>query len=187
MNVKSQIGNDMTSWIYYPRNRKCPEHLVDIVDVFKSCENEISSTSDNSKGRVSNEVLGYVSPGLRDLGYQVEVEGPGGKKKKIKRPVLFGKDGSISVYYEVDAYNDETKTLIEVEAGRATDNNQWLKDLMEAFLIYDARYLVIAVKLKYTKTNKIKEDFKEVCDFMEAIYSSDRIKVPLEGILIIGY
>ncbi len=100
---------------------------------------------------------------------------------------MFGKDGSISVYYEVDAYNDETKTLIEVEAGRATDNNQWLKDLMEAFLIYDARHLVIAVKLKYTKTNKIKEDFKEVCDFMEAIYSSDRIKVPLEGILIIGY
>ena len=58
---------------------------------------------------------------------------------------------------------------------------------MEAFLIYDAKYLIIAVKNIYTKSNKEKKDFESVCEFMDAIYSSDRIEIPLKGILIIGY
>lgn len=177
----------MIKWMYYPHNRKCPEHLYRVVEVFESCENDISSISDATKHVVSNDVLGFVSSGLRKLGYVVEIDVPGGKKKKIKRPVLFGENGSVTVQYEVDAYDDVTKTIIEVEAGRATDNNQWLKDLMEAFLIYDAVYLVIAVKLRYTKSNRIKNDFDEVCNFMDAIYSSDRVEVPLDGIMIIGY
>lgn len=173
--------------MYYPHNQKCPEHLLSTIRVFNESETKISSTCEETKHTVSNEVLRIVSPGLSNLGYIVEIEGETGKRKKIKRPVLFGKNGSVTVQYEVDAYHEETNTIIEVEAGRATDNNQWLKDLMEAFLIYDAKYLIIAVKNIYTKSNKEKKDFESVCEFMDAIYSSDRIEIPLKGILIIGY
>lgn len=169
--------------MYYPQNQRCPEHLTVVIEIFNAYNDKISSTSDDTKSLQSNDVLRTVSSGLSSLGYQVETD----KKNKIKRPVLFGLNGSISVQYEVDAYHEDTDTIIEIEAGRATDNNQWLKDLLEAFLIYEAKYLVIAVKNVYSKTGKKKKDFENICDFMSAIYSSDRMKIPLNGILIIGY
>ncbi len=34
---------------------------------------------------------------------------------------------------------------------------------------------------------KTKQDFEEVCRFFDALYSSDRFNLPLNGILVIGY
>ena len=48
--------------------------------------------------------------------------------------------------FEVDAYNEAQKNIVEVEAGRAFANNQFLKDFFEAIIIDDIDYLIIAVR-----------------------------------------
>jgi hypothetical protein len=90
---------------------------------------------------------------------------------------------------EVDAWHESTGTIIEVEAGRAVINHQFLKDFFEACVIQDAQYLVIAVCKAY-KPASFKNpvnDFEIVTTFMDTLYSSGRLVVPLKGILVIGY
>ena len=79
------------------------------------------------------------------------------------------------------------KSVIEVEAGRGLLNNQFLKDLFQACLMQDVDYLTIAVLREYKTKNRITKDFEEICRFFDALYSSERLKLPLKGILIIGY
>jgi hypothetical protein len=62
-------------------------------------------------------------------------------------------------------------------------NYQFLKDLFEACMMFDVEYLVIVVRRKYLKVN----DFTEIVDFFDTLYASDRIELPLKGILVIGY
>ncbi|MEF2097315.1 hypothetical protein V3595_22100 [Bacillus sp. CFBP9009] len=99
--------------------------------------------------------------------------------------------------FRADAYHDKNKSVIEIEAGRGVLNNQFLKDLFQACMMQDVEYLTIAVLNEYRTKNvnkktakvKIKKnyDFDEVYKFFDALYASDRIKLPLKGVLIIGY
>jgi len=168
----------MTSWQYYPKSDSPPGHLLKIVNVFKQRNEAI----DSSKHKFSsNEVLVLLKKELLDLGFRVER----GKKieDKIKMPVLFGRDGQLEKSFQVDAYHEETGTVLEVEAGRAVDNYQFLKDLFEACMMHDVNYLIIAVR----KTYREKADFEKVVTHFEILYASGRLKLPLKGILIIGY
>lgn len=115
------------------------------------------------------------------LNYSVEKS----KKEsdKIKVPVLFGRNGRTELYFEADAYNSVLKTVIEVEAGRAVDNFQFLKDLFQASMMHDVEYLCIAVRNFYRK----QKDFAKVTQFFDTLYASNRLSLPLKGILIIGY
>jgi len=98
-------------------------------------------------------------------------------------PVLFGQNGKIEKSFYVDAFNPNTKTVIEVEAGRGVANYQFLKDLFEACMMHDVDYLVIAIRRIYRE----KKDFDTVLTFFETMFSSGRLSLPLKGILIIGY
>jgi hypothetical protein len=51
---------------------------------------------------------------------------------KIQAPVLFGRNGKLDKYFEADGLNEEFKTFLEVEAGRAVANYQFLKDLFSS-------------------------------------------------------
>lgn len=75
------------------------------------------------------------------------------------------------------------KIVIEVEAGRAVTNYQFLKDLFQACVMSDVDYLVIAVRNIYRKN----QDFEKVISFFNTLYASGRLILPLKGILIIGY
>jgi len=44
-------------------------------------------------------------------------------------------------------------------------------------------YLAIAIRQDYRGSN----DFEKVCTFFETIFSSNRLTLPLNGILILGY
>lgn len=168
----------MINWQYYPKRKEIPTHLKDIVDIFVLNQNVISSDEFTLN---SNDVLEKISLNLLELNYQVEVS----KKAidKIKVPVLFGMNGRLEKYFDADAYNEELKTVIEVEAGRAVTNYQFLKDLFQACMMHEVDFLVIAVRNTY-RTNK---DFQSVITFFETLYASGRLRLPLEGILIIGY
>ncbi len=108
------------------------------------------------------------------------------KKKldKIKIPVLFGLNGKLEKSFDADAFDMDNKTVIEIEAGRGVMNYQFLKDLFQACMMLDTNYLAIAVRKIYLNTN---HDFKTVVAFFDTLYASQRIKLPLKGILIIGY
>lgn len=168
----------MINWQYFPKSKEIPLHLKDVIDIF--ILNEKLITSDNLTLH-SNEVLEKVSLNLLELNYLVETS----KKifDKIKVPVLFGLNGKLEKYFDADAYNEELKTVIEVEAGRAVTNYQFLKDLFQACMMHEVDFLVIAVRKTYGKS----QDFQSVITFFETLYASGRLILPLEGILIIGY
>ena len=60
-------------------------------------------------------------------------------------PVLYGNNGKVDKAFEADAYHVEQCFVVEVEAGRATANNQFLKDLFQACMMDEVKYLCIAV------------------------------------------
>jgi hypothetical protein len=168
----------MINWQYYPKRKEIPIHLKDVVDIFELKENLISSDKHNLH---SNEVLEQVSLNLLELNYEVETS----KKSsdKIKVPVLFGMNGKLEKYFDADAYNEDLKTVIEVEAGRAVTNYQFLKDLFQACMMHEVDFLVIAVRNTYSKN----KDFQSVITFFNTLYASERLVLPLKGVLIIGY
>ncbi len=169
----------MINWQYYPRSDSCPGHLHEVVEVFEAASDEIDSST--HPGQVSNTALAKVRPGLLAKGFDVEL----GKKKaeKVLVPVLFGPNGKIQQSFEADAWHRENEVVLEVEAGRGVTNYQFLKDLFQACMMQDVRYLVIAVRNIYSDS----KDWEKVCTFFDTMYASRRLELPLSGVLILGY
>tara|TARA_B100001564_G_C20345604_1_gene536577 strand:+ start:121 stop:591 length:471 start_codon:yes stop_codon:yes gene_type:complete len=156
--------------------------MQNVVNIFEKHSIEIDSEKHTYD---SNGVLEIVRSDLEKNGYQVETS----KKKegKIHVPVLFGMNGKLDKYFEADGLNAEHKTVIEVEAGRGYANNQFLKDLFQASVMHNIDYLIIAVRNIYkTKSSKSK-DFEKIMSFIDTLYASERLVLPLKGILILGY
>lgn len=161
---------------YFPKSCSIPNELQQIIKIFCKKEDEITSSKHKFK---SNEVLHILSEDIAALGYQVEIS----KKTKIKIPVLFGRNGSLDKFFEADCYNQDAKVVIEIEAGRAVSNYQFLKDIFQACVMHDVDYLTIAVRKIYST----RKDFDKVITFLDTLYASNRLRLPLKGILVIGY
>ena len=163
---------------FFPRSMGLTESMEEVVNVFKEVEDKILSSTNDLR---SDDVLSIVRPGLEKIDYCVEQN----KKDegKIKVPVLFGYNNSIDKHFYADAISADKKIVIEVEAGRATENHQFLKDIFEASMMFGVEYLVIAVRKIYRNHN----DFERIYPFLETMYITNRIKLPLKGILLIGY
>ncbi len=168
----------MIHWIYFPRSRRITKLAREVVHAFEKCDGVISSSSFNLN---SNGVLGHVRPHLEELGFRVEA----GKKRhqKISMPVLFGQEGTFEKSFEADAHHPDEGFIVEVEAGRAVVNNQFLKDIFQACVMADVHYLAIAVRNDYRGA----DDFQKVVVFLETLYTSGRLQLPLKGILLVGY
>jgi hypothetical protein len=166
------------SWQYYPKCDATPEHLIKVVNVFKDHAQDIDSAKLTLS---SNDVLLILKERLESENFMVEK----GKKleDKILVAVLFGREGRLDKSFHVDAFQKETGTVIEVEAGRAVDNYQFLKDLFEACMMFNTSYLVIAVRRIYGK----QADFETVDTYFDTLYTSGRLKLPLKGVLLVGY
>lgn len=168
----------MIRYQFFPRSRGVTEEIQRVIDCFKVVENEIDSST---KNLVSNDVLTVVRPHIERNGYKVEK----GKcdEEKIDVPVLFGQDNKIDKSFYADALSSDGRIVIEVEAGQATENHRFLKDIFEACMMFDVEYLVLAVRNIYRKH----DDFQRVFTFLETMYISNRLQLPLKGILLIGY
>ena len=168
----------MIHWQYYPKSNKIPDHLLNVVTVIQAHNIEIGSPKALLS---SNQVLAVLRNGFESLGFDVE----SGKKavEKIQVPVLFGQNGQLEKFFEADAINLTTRTVIEIEAGRGYTNYQFLKDLFQACMMHNIEYLVIAVRNIYRKSH----DFNKVIDFFDSLYASARMRLPFEGVLIVGY
>ena len=168
----------MIRYQFFPRSHGATEDIKAVINCFKVVDKDISS--DKLK-LSSNEVLEKLRPHLEAIDYDVET----GKSKnqKIPVPVLFGYDNEIDKSFNADALSKDGKIVIEVEAGRAVDNNQFLKDIFQACMMFEVEHLVIAVRNDYRGG----DDFKKVYTFLETLYISSRLHLPLKGILLVGY
>jgi len=168
----------MIHWQYFPKSDEAPAIVHGVVDTFTEASNRIDSDRFDMP---SNGVLAEVCKTLQAAGFEVET----GKKhdEKIFVPVLFGLNGRPEKTFEADAYHRKEGFVLEVEAGRAVANNQFLKDLFQACMMHGVSYLGIAVRNTYRES----KDFERVIRFIDTLYASSRIRLPLRGILIIGY
>lgn len=163
---------------FFPRSQGMSVAMTEIVSCFQLVNSNIESPANNLS---SNAVLEQLRPHLEAINYTVE----SGKtqSKKISVPVLFGLENAIDKSFNADALSKDGKIVIEVEAGRATENNQFLKDIFQACMMHSVEYLVIAVRNTY----RGHADFEIVYTFLETLYISNRLHLPLKGILLVGY
>jgi hypothetical protein len=168
----------MIQYQFFPRSHGLTAEMGAVVDCFERVAAQIDSTQFQHP---SNDVLALLRPHLERLQFKVEV----GKSKleKISVPVLFGRQNTIDKSFNADALSHDGKIVIEVEAGRATANNQFLKDVFQVCMMHGVEYLVIAVRNVYAE----RSDFDIVHGFLETLYISNRLHLPLNGILLIGY
>ena len=166
-------------WQHFPKHSPCSDFLTRVIGCFEAVSTEIASLE--NVGQASNEVLAKVRGGLQELGFAVETSKT--SEGKIKVPVLYGANGKIEKAFEADAYHVKEKTVVEVEAGRGVTNYQFLKDLFQACVMQDVDYAVIAIRQDYRGS----DDYSKVVTFIETIYASNRLILPLKGLLIIGY
>jgi len=168
----------MIQYQFFPRSRGINTEMSKIVNCFVNANDKI--TSDNND-LTSNEVLAVLRPYFESIGFTVEC----GKSKedKIDVPVLFGVNNKVDKSFYADAICKDGKIVIEVEAGQATENHRFLKDIFEACMMFDVEYLVLAVRNKY----RSHYDFDRVYTFLETLYISNRLHLPLVGIMLIGY
>lgn len=171
----------MINYQFFPRSHGVTKEIQSVIDCFKKVESILS----DGTHRISNDVLALLRPHLEACGYKVE-KGKG-RDEKIDVPVLFGENNAIDKSFYADAFNKENNIVIEVEAGRAVRNNQFLKDIFQACMMFDVEYLVIAVLNEYSGGGVITHDYQEVKTFLETLYISNRLRLPLKGILLIGY
>ena len=168
----------MINWMFFPKNQFPDEVSKNVIKKFKDVADAIDSFRHELK---SDEVLALVRPGLEKIKFQIE------KSKKsedlIPVPVLYGLNGKIEKFFDADGYYPEKGYVIEVEAGRGVVNYQFLKDFFEACTMVEVDKLCIAVRNKYKNSN----DFEKVCKFFEVMFLSNRLGIPLNGLLIIGY
>lgn len=97
--------------------------------------------------------------------------------------MLYGVNGKIEKAFEADGYLSTAGYVIEVEAGRAVVNYQFLKDFFEACTMVGVDKLCIAVRNKYRAFN-VSTVF---ANSLKLMYASNRLGIPLSGLLIIGY
>jgi hypothetical protein len=171
------------TWKYYPSAIAPPDWVAPVVEAFAAVQPQIDSR--HNVGVSSDAALAALRPELARVGFEIEV----GKTKsgKIRRPVLFGEVGRPVVAYEVDGFHPVHEIVLEVEAGRGAANNADYRDLIRASLMVDARFLVLAMMLHYGTGRTAIKSYDAARDRIDAIYASERLKLPLEGILLVGY
>ena len=176
----------MINYQFFPRSQGVTSEIKRIIDCFNRIEPLLEEEDIH---RVSNDVLALVRPHLESIGFSVETGK--GKEDKIDVPVLFGENNAVDKSFYADALSADGKIVIEVEAGRAVRNNQFLKDIFQACMMFEVEYLVIAVlnEYKFMSSGKqiVGKDYQEVKTFLETLYVSNRLRLPLKGILLIGY
>lgn len=175
------VAAEYPTWKFYPSRSEPPAWVTDVVAAFAAVSAEIDSQANH--GVTSDAALAFLRPGLMSLGFEIE----SGKTKagKITRPVLFGEMGRPDVAY--DGFHPDHGIVLEVEAGRGAANNADYRDLVRTSLIVDAEYLVLAMMLQYQAGTGIWRSYERTRGQIDAIYESERLRLPFKGVLLVGY
>ena len=162
----------------FPRSFGITDEIKAVLACFQQHYAAIKSPDNDLN---SDGVLKIVADDLKALGFKVEESKSA--TDKIHVPVLFGRNNKIDQSFHADALSADGRIVIEVEAGRAYANNQFLKDLFQACMMPSVDYLMIAVRNDYRGV----PDFDKIHDFFETLYINGRLQLPLKGIVLMGY
>ena len=168
----------MLRYQLFPRSVGITEQIQQVIDCFNLTYDQIKSPENELK---SDEVLDILRPHLENIEFKVE-EGKA-RGQKIPVPVLFGLNNSVDKAFNADGISNDGRIVLEVEAGRATANFAFLKDIFQACMMHGVEFLILAVRNDYRGAN----DFQQVYTFLETLYISSRLVLPLKGITLIGY
>ena len=168
----------MLKYQLFPRSVGITNSLKQIINCFEQAYEQIKSPDNVLK---SNEVLDILRPYLESIGFTVETGKARGQK--IPVPVLFGINNTVDQSFYADGISKDGKIVLEVEAGRAYANFAFLKDVFQASMMHGVEYLILAVRNNYRGN----DDFEKVYTFLETLYISNRLLLPLKGIILIGY
>jgi len=168
----------MLQYQLFPRSFGINSEVEAVIDCFYKNYDDIKSPENNLS---SDGVLKIISNDLKKLGFNVEESKA--QNDKIKIPVLFSLNNKIDKFFDADAVSADGKIVLEVEAGRAYVNNQFLKDVFQACMMPSVDYLMLAVRNDYRGN----DDFSKIFQFFETLYINGRLQLPLKGIVLIGY
>lgn len=168
----------MLKYQLFPRSFGITQEVIDVIKCFENNYESIKSPENNLS---SDGVLKVIANDLKLLNFKVEESKA--KDDKIKVPVLFSLNNKIDKFFDADAVSSDEKIVLEVEAGRAYVNNQFLKDVFQACMMPSVEYLILAVRNDYRGN----DDFNKIFQFFETLYINGRLKLPLKGIVLIGY
>jgi hypothetical protein len=168
-------------WRHYPLWRSPGNWVPDVLDVVAAGQESISSAVIHLK---SNQVLAHLKDGLVSVGFQVESSGV-----KLPRPVLYGDEGSVVKAFNVDAFRATDGIAIEVASGGAVYNNRVLLDLIKMSLAVDVNYGAILVPVAYATEEKTwQAPYPEAVKLFDAMNANpERFRLPLEGLILVGY
>ncbi len=168
----------MLRYQIFPRSVGIIEQIQSVIECFEQAYNRIKSPENKLN---SNEVLDILRPHLERISFTIEA----GKAKgqKIQVPVLFGLNNTVDQSFNADGISSDGKIVLEVEAGRATANFAFLKDIFQASMMHGVEFLILAVRNDYRGA----DDFQKVYTFLETLYISSRLVLPLKGIILIRY
>ena len=168
----------MLQYQLFPRSFGINTEVEAVIDCFHKNYIAIKSPENNLN---SDGVLKIISTDLKKLNFKVEESKA--QNDKIKVPVLFSLNNKIDKFFDADAVSADGKIVLEVEAGRAYVNNQFLKDVFQACMMPSVDYLILAVRNDYRGN----DDFSKIFQFFETLYINGRLQLPLKGIVLIGY
>lgn len=168
----------MLKYQLFPRSISILPEIKVVINCFETNYEKIKSPENKLS---SNDVLKLLRPSLEKISFKVE----SGKTQpdKIKIPVLFSLNNRIDKFFDADAVSQDNRIVIEVEAGRAFVNNQFLKDIFQACMMPNVEYLILAVRNDYRGN----DNFKSIFTFLETLYINSRLQLPLKGIVLVGY
>jgi hypothetical protein len=168
----------MLRYQLFPRSVGLTPELHGVIACFEAVYDAIRSPENTLN---SDGVLQRLKSHLEAIGFKIEA----GKAKgdKIPVPVLFGINNRIDKSFDADGLSGDGRVVLEVEAGRAVVNYQFLKDIFQACMMHGVEYLILAVRNNYRGN----DDFARVYSFLETLYISNRLHLPLSGIVLIGY
>jgi hypothetical protein len=88
--------------------------------------------------------------------------------------------------FTLSGFHPEHGIVLEVEAGRGAAGNADCRDLIRTSLIIDADYLVLAMMLQYKTGATSMRSYERTREQVDAIYESERLRLPFRGVLLIG-
>lgn len=177
------------SWSYFPRNERPPAWVDELVAIVGSAQPFIDSEAGLAETVKSDAVLARLRDGMEQVGYQVEQS----KRAvdRIARPVLFGEGGKADVTYEIDAFHDGLGIAVEVEAGRGAMSNADYRDIIRMSLLLDARYMVLMMPkvYRFRSGDRMQQThgYTQTLKVLSAIYASQRLRLPFDGVLLVGF
>jgi hypothetical protein len=183
--------SDYPPWKYYPTWQPRPQWVHHVVGVIAGNRIDLDSTHfiGEDLHQRSPVVQAKLKQLLEPLGFVIEDPAARGLVPQLRRAVLHGEGAAMERYYDVDGWHETEGIALEIEGGKAHEGRNAVWDLIKFSLISDVRYGCILVPVHYEPRQRSwSPPYERIRGDFDAMYANpDRFRIPLEGLLLVGY